>query len=183
VSRQNTSRFAILGILTWDAMSGYDIKKWVESSISNFWSESYGQIYPILKGLVADGWAAVTVEPQAGKPNRHVYAITEAGQAALREWLALPIEHQTGRSELLLKLFFGTRAPTAENIRHVQQFRDRQVELLRKYDDIEHWLDKTMRDEPGADYWQITLRYGQHSARALLAWCDETLERLAKRKA
>jgi DNA-binding PadR family transcriptional regulator len=49
--REVKSKYAILGMLSIAPMSGYDIKKQVETSISNFWSESYGQIYPALRNL------------------------------------------------------------------------------------------------------------------------------------
>jgi len=47
--------YAVLGFLTVRPMSGYDIKKAVEVSIANFWTESYGQIYPVLKRLTEQG--------------------------------------------------------------------------------------------------------------------------------
>ena len=49
--RANTSRHAILGVLGFCPMSGYDVKKLIERSIAHFWNESYGQIYPILNRL------------------------------------------------------------------------------------------------------------------------------------
>ena len=51
--REVKSKYAILGMLSIEPMSGYDIKKEVEKSISNFWTESYGQIYPVLRNLIA----------------------------------------------------------------------------------------------------------------------------------
>src|SRR5207248_1647711 len=87
-SRSIKSRYALLGMLSIRPMSGYDIKKLIEASISNFWSESYGQIYPTLKQLVAEKLVTRTVKKQTGKPDRHVYALTPAGRRRLREWLA-----------------------------------------------------------------------------------------------
>jgi PadR family transcriptional regulator, regulatory protein AphA len=182
MARENTSRYAILGILTWGAMSGYDIKKWIEQSISSFWSESYGNIYPILKGLVEEGWATMSIQPQDGKPDRHVYTITEDGRSALRAWLDRPIEYQTARSELMLKLFFANRSSLGSSIEHVQRHRQRQVEMLQKCDEIEQWIHNAMPGHPDMDYWLITVNYGRHAARAGIAWCDETLETLTKRR-
>ena len=84
-------------------MSGYDLKKLIEFSISNFWNESYAQIYPILKQLAKEGLTTSHVEKRVGKPDRYVYTITDAGQNELRRWLAEPAELQTQRNELLLK--------------------------------------------------------------------------------
>ena len=81
---------------------------------THFWSEGYGQIYPTLKQLASAGVVTSRVEPGRGKPDRHVYTLTPTGRDELRRWLARPAESmQAGRSELLLKIFFGRHAPTA----------------------------------------------------------------------
>ena len=53
--KPRSSRFALLGLLALRPMSGYEIRKTIERSISNFWNESFGQIYPTLADLVAEG--------------------------------------------------------------------------------------------------------------------------------
>ena len=55
MARGNRTTHAILGFLTWGPMSGYEIRKRVEESIGNFWSVSFGQIYPELRRLEAEG--------------------------------------------------------------------------------------------------------------------------------
>src|SRR5260370_28739340 len=88
--RANTSRYAILGGLSLGPRSGYDVKKLIEASIAHFWSESYGQIYPILNRLAAEGLAARRREKQRGKPDRHVYSLTPRGREELQPWLRPP---------------------------------------------------------------------------------------------
>ncbi len=51
MARENKTKYALLGLLNVCPGSGYDIKKLMEQSTSNFWNESYGQIYPILKDV------------------------------------------------------------------------------------------------------------------------------------
>src|SRR6266511_3270230 len=114
------SRYAILGMLSIRPMSGYDIKKTVEGSINYFWTESYGQIYPMLKSLVAERLVTKTIKKQAGKPDRHVYALTTRGSKALHTWLAGQVMPTFERNELLLKLFFGEEGSIAVNIRHIR---------------------------------------------------------------
>ena len=92
-------------------MSGYDIKKEVETSISNFWTESYGQIYPVLKKLIAEKFVTKSVEREPGKPDRHVYALTAKGRKELRRWLLEGSAPKVQRNEFLLKLFFGEEIP------------------------------------------------------------------------
>ena len=161
-------------------MSGYDVKKLIERSIAHFWNESYGQIYPILKRLAAEGHAARRRETQRGKPDRYVYSLTPKGREELQRWLALPATREPFRSELLLKLFLGSAGSPADGITQVEHFQARQRELLDTYEGIEQKLRKEMAGHPQLPFSLITLHYGQHRGRALLAWCEETLATLRR---
>ena len=55
MKRANKTQFAVLGLLSWQPMSGYTIKKLIEMGLTQFWSESYGQLYPTLEKLVETG--------------------------------------------------------------------------------------------------------------------------------
>jgi len=178
VSKENKSRYAILGILSNGPMSGYDIKKFIEVSISNFWSESYGQIYPILKQLSEEGLTSSHTEEQEGKPERYVYTLTSKGWDSLRKWLAEPGEYQVGRIEVLLKLFFGKHNAISTNLEHVRQFRALQVQLLQKYAEIEKHINKYCADDTERMYSLMTLSYGRHESQALITGCDETIASL-----
>src|SRR5207245_11355342 len=83
MAASSTTRYAVLGMLSAGPRSGYDIKKAVDSSIAHFWSESFGQIYPILRRLTADGFVRRRRETQRGKPARQVYSIMPRGREAL----------------------------------------------------------------------------------------------------
>jgi len=178
--RDKKSKYAILGMLSIEPMSGYDIKKEIEESISNFWTESYGQIYPVLKNLVAEKLVTKTVQKGAGKPDRHIYALTERGRKELQSWLAQDAMPKVERNEFLLKLFFGEEVAVTVSIRHVEQFRELQRGLLEKYKAIEKEIKTLYLDNPNAPYWLMTVRHGQYVRQALLDWCDETLAKLNK---
>jgi len=178
MAKENKSRYALLGILSMCPGSGYDIKKFMEQSTSNFWSESYGQIYPILKQLVEEGLATSHTEKQEGKPERYVYTLTGKGLEELRQWLTEPIEQMVERNELLLKLFFGRQSTIASNVEHVQQFQRLQEQLLHKYRSIEAYLKANCADNADMCYSLITVRYGIHRCQALSAWCEETINAL-----
>ncbi|HEX8457420.1 MAG TPA: PadR family transcriptional regulator [Pyrinomonadaceae bacterium] len=176
--RETKSRYAVLGMLSIEPMSGYDIKKRVAESVSNFWTESYGQIYPILKRLVAEQLVTKTVERGAGKPDRHVYALTERGRTELQRWLTEGVTPKVERNELLLKLFFGEEVSLATNVKHIEAFRELQRELLEKYKTIERQIKKEFADNSNLPYWLLTVSYGLHVSRALVDWCDESLAKL-----
>lgn len=177
--REGKSKYAILGMLSIEPMSGYDIKKEVEKSISNFWTESYGQIYPVLRNLIAEKLVTrKTVKSEAGKPDRHVYSLTARGRKELRRWLREGFAPKIQRDEFLLKLFFGEEIAIKANIAHVEQFREVQRGLLQKYGAVEKEITREYADNSNAPYWLMTVRYGQHVSRALLQWCDKTLAEL-----
>lgn len=180
MSKENKSKYAILGVLSYGPMSGYAIKKFIQQSISNFWNESYGQIYPILKQLTAEGLASSHTEKQEGKPERYMYTLTGKGWEALQQWLTEPAEHLVGRVEILLKLFFGRHAAVSTSIEHVQRFRTLQAQLLRKYAEIEKHINASCSDETERLYLLMTVSYGLHESRALVTWCDETLATLSR---
>jgi PadR family transcriptional regulator AphA len=174
------SRYALLGALSIVPMSGYDIKQLFERSIGHFWHESYGQIYPLLKQLAAEGLAIQSTEQQPGRPERHIYALTEAGWAALRAWVAAPVEeYGRPRSELLLKLFFSRHAPPALAREHLLRYRELQQLALARLAALEVELRSGQQPDPDRVYWLITLRHGVHAGQALIAWCDEALAMLA----
>jgi PadR family transcriptional regulator, regulatory protein AphA len=178
MAKENRSQYAVLGLLTWGPMSGYTLKKASEQSIGNFWNESYGQIYPMLKHLAAEGLATASAEKQAGKPDRYVYALTDKGRKALQRWLRKPAEQEVGRIEILLKLFFGRHIPLAANVRQLQRFQTRQRQLLQKFAAMEERLRAEHAGNPDLPYWLMTISYGRHVCQARLHWSDEALTML-----
>ncbi len=178
--KEAKGKYAILGMLSITQMSGYDIKKRIEESISNFWKESYGQIYPILKGLVAERLVTKKVEKGSGKPDRHLYALTERGRKELQRWLSEGATPKVERNELLLKLFFGEEVSLATNVHHIELYRELQRGLLEKYQAIEKAIKDEYKNNSNLPYWLLTVRHGQYVSQALLDWCDESLAQLKK---
>jgi DNA-binding PadR family transcriptional regulator len=179
--RPNRTRYVVLGVLTLRPMSGYDIKKFIEGSIANFWRESFGQLYPTLRELTEEGFVTRRVEEQEGKPDRYVYRVTPEGRQALQEWLTEPAESEVPRSELLLKLFFGTEVSTEASLRHIRRRRDELEANLGVLGAIQEQLQGEKRTAPGLPYWLLTIRQGVLVDEALLTWCDEA-EALLRRK-
>jgi PadR family transcriptional regulator, regulatory protein AphA len=178
--KETKSKYAILGILSLGPISGYDIKKVFQRSVANFWNESYGQIYPLLRTLVAEGLATRSIEKQLGKPDRHIYAITDKGFEELQRWLVEPVKDQVGRIEIALKLFFGHQVKVADNIRQVEHFREMRARELQALIAIEERLKAEQANRPNLPYMLMTVNYGQHVTQALLQWCEETLSVLRK---
>ena len=125
-----------------------------------------------------DGLVTKTVEPQDSRPDRHVYAITQAGYEALLEWLHQPVELLPGRNELLLKLFFGRNLTPQENIKHLERHRQRMLASRQLYRQMVENLQVKIPDHPDLPYYLITLNHGIHVTQAVADWCDETIDQL-----
>jgi PadR family transcriptional regulator AphA len=182
--RSSSTSEALLGLLTIEPMSGYDLGLVIRDSIGHFWNESYGQIYPTLKRLAAEGLVAAKRERQRGKPDRHVYSITAKGRERLAAWLSVPPQPEIPRNELLLKLFFGAQAGPGILIAYLKDMVDTHHALLKKFADSEREIEKNSH-YPGAPYWKMAARFGQLELEAHLRWAEETqaeLNRLARKQ-
>jgi DNA-binding PadR family transcriptional regulator len=174
-----TTQNALLGLLTMGPRSGYDIRGLIDDSIGHFWRESYGQIYPSLKRLAAEGLVGKKTERKKGRPDRNVFSLTPAGRQRLKEWLKLPLrEAETPRNELLLKLFFGQHVPAEANRQHVKAFVEIHESALKHYAATEKQLHREEVNDPQLPYWLMTLSFGRHRSEAFVAWGRETLKRL-----
>ena len=177
--RSSSSNEVLLGLLTIQPMSGYDLGQTIRESVGHFWNESYGQIYPNLKKLAAGGFVTARTERQKGKPDRQIYSITQKGRERLANWLAVPPQPEIPRNELLLKLFFGGQASLQVSMEHVQRMIETESAILRKIEQIEKEIDKN-RQYPDVPYWSMAVRFGQLELEAHLRWAQETLTVLNK---
>lgn len=178
MARSRRTPYTILGCLSLRPMSGYDIKKFIDGSISHFWSESYGQIYPTLKAMEVDGLVKSRVEDRDGLPDRRVYRLTDAGLTRLREWLVEPAVPHVPRYEMSLKLFFGAQMPLDAAVEHLERYRSRQAALLEEYDAQAARMEAELSGDPRLPYWRLVLKGGIDYAKMAIGWCDDALAEL-----
>jgi len=170
----------LLGLLTVESMSGYDLGQVIRGSVGFFWNESYGQIYPNLKRLAADGFATAKTERQKGKPDRRIYSITKKGRERLAAWLAVEPQAEIPRNELLLKLFFAAQVSAEVPMGFVERMVERERALLKQFKRAEHEEIAKRQHYPDAPYWTMAARFGQLELEAHLRWGEETLAELRK---
>lgn len=175
MARINKTQFAILGCLSMKPMSGYDIQNFTKASIGYFWQEGFGQIYPVLKRLLAGGLVSRKTEPQEGKPDRHVYSLTTAGKEKLLEWLTEETNPQPVRNEFLLKIFFSSNVGPSSIGKALQKYLEQQKSILKVYQQLQKHLREHEANEQ-FPYWFTTLKFGIYLTRARMRWCKETLD-------
>jgi DNA-binding PadR family transcriptional regulator len=171
--RSRTTPYAVLGMLQFRPMSGYDIRKEAASSLGYFWSESYGQLYPALRELASAGLIRRRAAGRAGTRERQVYEITAAGREALARWRAEPPRAAPARNELLLKIFFGDRTSVGPETAWIDDVLAKETAALREFRSIRSQLLR-QGDHPSLPFWLMTLSYGEHRSRAIIRWCHET---------
>lgn len=95
----------ILGILMLHRMTAYEMKNVIKNSFKSMCSDSLGSIQVALKRLFEREMVTFEEVVENGV-NKKRYAITEAGQKELLEWLKIPIDTSKTRNADLAKLLF-----------------------------------------------------------------------------
>ena len=73
------SEIVILAMLRQRPQHGYELKKCIEQALGGTVSLNNNVLYPALKHFEALGAVVREVVPQEGRPNRHIYQLTERG--------------------------------------------------------------------------------------------------------
>jgi PadR family transcriptional regulator AphA len=165
----SATAYVILGMVSREPRSGYEIKALVDQTTRFFWAASYGQIYPELKRL-AEAGLIEGVEAPRGERKRTVYAITAEGEAALKDWLRQAPATYEMREEGLLKLFFAGVLPPAEAadiLRWMREHRAGLAERLRALEPLA--AEKREGDDP---YPLMVLRAGIEFNDWFAEWCE-----------
>lgn len=99
-------RHAVLGLLAEHPRHGYDLLLAFEALVGGkaVWEVKPAQIYATLARLEEAGQIFQQEVTQMGGPERHIYAITPAGQDELHAWLETPVPSAPQRDEVFVKL-------------------------------------------------------------------------------
>jgi DNA-binding PadR family transcriptional regulator len=100
----------ILSVLRGGPVHGYELKRRVQRP--SLTALSNNSLYPILRRFEQAGAVTKTVESQDRKPDRKVYAITDAGRRLLTDLIStLPAELAANDEEFLVRLSFFDEIP------------------------------------------------------------------------
>ncbi|MFE5909544.1 PadR family transcriptional regulator [Streptomyces wedmorensis] len=178
---------AILVSLLEKPGSGYELARRFERSIGYFWTATHQQIYRVLKRMEQDGWIDVREVPQQGRPDKKEYSVAERGRDALSAWLQEPIEPESVRHDLAVKIRGAAFDDPAGLISEVERHREAHTGRLA------HYLAGEARDfgEPPEDdtldaereLQHVVLRGGIAYERMMIAWLDDVLATLDRFRA
>jgi DNA-binding PadR family transcriptional regulator len=178
-----TLGYAILGLLSREELSGYDLAGRMRARVGHFWEARHSQIYPELARLEEGRLVTHRVVEQQDRPDKKVYEITEEGLDALKQWVTEPPTPRPARDELVLKAY---SLWLAEPEKAISLFRDqerRHEEQLLAYEKVRGWMEKEWgkdilrTDSPRfASY--AALRCGILYERGYAEWCRWVASRL-----
>ncbi|MFF2952403.1 PadR family transcriptional regulator [Kitasatospora sp. NPDC057965] len=162
--------------------SGYELARRFDRSIGRFWTATHQQIYRVLRRMEADGWVRAEEVAQDGRPDKKVYSAAPPGRDALAAWLREPVEPETVRHELAVRIRAAAFDDPAALIPEVERHREGHAALLARY------LHGEQRDFPAAAtpgaldaaerLQHVVLRGGIEYERMTLAWLDDVLATL-----
>ncbi len=170
-------RAVLLITLKDEPASGYDVLQRFRKGLAHVWNASHQQIYRELERMYRAGLVEPETVAQAGRPDRKVYRITAAGEAALQQWLETPLDAPRVRVPLYAKFFAWESWPAEARRREMARLREQLTERLEVYRAIEqHWFPDpwSMPAEKRAPW--HTLRLGRKLTRTWLEWIDEVTE-------
>ncbi|MET3988168.1 PadR family transcriptional regulator [Streptomyces sp. PvR034] len=162
--------------------SGYDLARRFDRSIGYFWTATHQQIYRVVGRMEGDGLLTSREVPQQGRPDKKEYSVAAAGRAALSQWLHQPIEPESLRHDLAVKIRGAAFDDPAALVREVERHHQVHSDRLARY------LAGELRDftgpeapaplDTGQELQHVVLRGGIAYERMTLAWLDDVLATL-----
>lgn len=168
--------YVLLGLLSHESMTGYEMKKRLDTTLRFFWGGSYGSIYPTLNQLEKEG--KVTKEDTSINGREKIsYSITGYGKETLKEWLQKPVEKDEIRYETLLKLFFGNETGFERTKDHIERFEEKCKNELAVLNMFAENLIQYLEDDTHKHYY-LTVKFGINTYEAYLKWCKEAKKQI-----
>jgi len=90
----STLSLAVLGLISEQSRTGYDIRKAFATTPIGHYCTSPGAIYPALKRMDACGWIVGSTANKESLRPKKVYALTEAGRKKLKQDVSQPVTRE-----------------------------------------------------------------------------------------
>jgi PadR family transcriptional regulator, regulatory protein AphA len=169
--------YAILGLLTFEPMSGYTLKtRYFDRSVAHFWPADQAQIYRTLQSMEQAGEVDSRAVASDIRPSSRIYALTESGRTALCDWLARQQQVPVQRDGFLIQLYFG-RLLSPEQLLTV--LHDRRAEHLRQA----AYFDALRIPDPESEdmrrqivFGGMTLDFARRRERMMIEWLDACID-------
>ncbi|MBQ0066536.1 MAG: PadR family transcriptional regulator [Firmicutes bacterium] len=180
MTKERKIDMVILGLLSHEKLSGYDIKKRIDDGIRFFWKGSFGSIYPALSHLEKEGFIRKSKEDsnESGR-ERIAYEITEAGRSNLQAWLSDSKTVNDLKYEVLLKIFFGGAVENHVSLATIEAFEKEIEQELKMLQFFKQNLSKVLHERDHV-FFYLTVSFGVETYEGYLRWCQEAKTMLSE---
>jgi DNA-binding PadR family transcriptional regulator len=181
-------KYGLLGLLDDEPMTGYELMKLFNESLSFLWNAQTSQIYRDLGNLEDKGFLKSKIEQQSGKPDKRLYTITEKGRKLLTEWIndCDFSASLINKDSLLLKIFFSSKGDNEKLIIGLQKYILLNKERLESFNEALDTIEKygSINEEEGKSsvYWRMTVSKGFITVKGNIEWAEECLDILLNKK-
>lgn len=170
---------AILGILSYKSLTGYDLKKIIQESPFMHWSGNNNQIYKALVELLDEGFVTNEVYHQESSPSKKIYTITEEGLAALKNWVLSTPETPEFRKTFLIQLAWAEQLSTEELITLVTGYENEiKTQILLQEEKRRRGTFSPGRTSREIYLWDMIYENIISSYRSELRWVQELCKKL-----
>ena len=181
-------RFALLGSLTTESASGYQLAREFGEGMGWFWFASHSQIHPELRRLEQEGLVRSELSGDDGRAKR-TYSITGQGRQELDRWLTTETEYPPVRDVERVRLVFLDEHPVEVVRKHLEDHCKHHEGLLAVYvqqlREVRQGtfprLRKRLASQPAAHHELVTglkvlaLQGNVMRARNEIAWAQDAL--------
>jgi PadR family transcriptional regulator AphA len=162
-------RHAILGLLTVEPATGYDLTQRFDKSLANAWHASHSQIYPELARLDEEGMVEVVGE---GPRRSRTWAVTDVGREELRRWMTETEPTRTQRNQTAVRWFLVSLLEPADQRTVLARELAFSTEEIARLREIAARLDAM----PGPVPFRATVDLGLRINAVMQDWLREQLE-------
>jgi PadR family transcriptional regulator AphA len=171
--------YAILGLLSWKPLSGYDLKKIFADSTILYWSGNNNQIYKALVQLHDEGLVTQEVHYQEYLPARKIYTITEKGQEALKAWVLSTPDLFEFHNTFLIQLTWADLLSGEELSALLNHYEEEvHVHFLMQQEKVRRMEPSSARTPREAYLWEMAMQNILSVYESELAWVRRVREGL-----
>jgi DNA-binding PadR family transcriptional regulator len=127
-----TTSFAVLAVLSLRDHSTYDLIRQMRLTMHYMWPRAESNVYAEPSRLVAAGLATAR-EEWNGQRRRTIYSITDAGRAALAEWISSPSGRPRYECEALVKILFAENGDREDLLASIRGLASDATDALRHF--------------------------------------------------
>jgi len=175
-------RHGLLGLINYKPMTGYELTKEFNESLSYFWYATSQQIYKELDTMEKNEWLVSERVMQSEKPNKRVYSITPKGKEVLLSWLSKPEEgvdkFMKGKNPFLMRFAFMGETSDKLALDMLYGFKKEYLSFANSMVDIDEMIaeEEAALGSKRMKYWKIVALHGEIIRKARMEWVEKAIE-------